>query len=136
MSMIPFSFKLWLNSLFKVRFVISSLLGHSYKKNLCLILVKSLTVDITFLIIPSPYSAVFVSEDGSEYVSMAPKGTVVNSVGAGDSMVAGFIAGYLQEGNTKDAFYQGVATGSASAFSEELATKEQMESLLKQIKGD
>lgn len=80
--------------------------------------------------------AVFVSEDGSEYVSFAPKGAVVNSVGAGDSMVAGFIAGYLQEGNYKDAFYQGVATGSASAFSEELATKEQMEHLLKQIKGD
>ncbi|MGN1205832.1 MAG: 1-phosphofructokinase [Eubacterium sp.] len=73
--------------------------------------------------------AVFVGDDGSEYQSEAPKGTVVNSVGAGDSMVAGFLAGYLGEGDYKEAFKMGVCTGSASAFSEQLATKEQVQSI-------
>ncbi len=43
--------------------------------------------------------AVLVAEDGSIFQSEAPKGKVVNSVGAGDSMVAGFIAGYLEDGS-------------------------------------
>lgn len=75
--------------------------------------------------------AVFVAEDGSVYESEAPKGKVINSVGAGDSMVAGFLAGYLQSGNYENAFHMGVCTGSASAFSEELATKAEVEELLK-----
>jgi 1-phosphofructokinase len=75
--------------------------------------------------------AVLVAEDGNVYESEAPKGKVVNSVGAGDSMVAGFLAGYLQSGSYQDAFHMGVCTGSASAFSEELATKAEVEQLLK-----
>ncbi len=75
--------------------------------------------------------AVLVAEDGNVYKSEAPKGKVVNSVGAGDSMVAGFLAGYLQSGSYQDAFHMGVCTGSASAFSEELATKAEVEQLLK-----
>ncbi len=75
--------------------------------------------------------AVLVAEDGNIYESEAPKGKVVNSVGAGDSMVAGFLAGYLQSGSYQDAFHMGVCTGSASAFSEELATKAEVEQLLK-----
>lgn len=71
--------------------------------------------------------AVFVGEDGSVYESEAPKGTVVNSVGAGDSMVAGFLAGYLKTGDYSEAFKLGVCTGSASAFSEQLATKKEVE---------
>lgn len=67
--------------------------------------------------------AVFVAEDGSVYQTEAPKGIVKNSVGAGDSMVAGFLAGYLESGNYVDAFRMGVCTGSASAFSEEFARK-------------
>lgn len=74
--------------------------------------------------------AVLVAEDGSIYQAEAPKGKVVNSVGAGDSMVAGFLAGYLEKGNYGDAFRMGVCTGSASAFSEELATKAEVEVLL------
>lgn len=74
--------------------------------------------------------AVFVGEDGSVYESEAPKGTVVNSVGAGDSMVAGFLAGYLKSGSYADAFKLGVCTGSASAFSEQLATKEEVDALM------
>ncbi|MBP5279845.1 MAG: 1-phosphofructokinase, partial [Erysipelotrichaceae bacterium] len=55
-----------------------------------------------------------------------PKGKVVNSVGAGDSMVAGFIYGYLRYHDYTEAFRYGLVTGSASAFSEELATKQQV----------
>lgn len=78
--------------------------------------------------------AVLVTEDGQEFRAMAPKGKVVNSVGAGDSMVAGFLSGYLSTGNYKEAFRYGVCTGSASAFSEELATKEEVEALLEKSK--
>lgn len=76
--------------------------------------------------------AVLVAEDGKEYKKEAPKGKLVNSVGAGDSMVAGFVAGYLSTGDYKDAFDMGVCTGSASAFSEELATRGEVEKLLKE----
>ena len=65
----------------------------------------------------------------------APKGTVVNSVGAGDSMVAGFIYGYLKHGNYSEAFRYGLATGSASAFKEELASPEDVEELYKKTWG-
>ena len=74
--------------------------------------------------------AVMVAEDGSEYLSEAPRGKVVNSVGAGDSMVAGFIAGYISTKNYEQAFRMGVCTGSASAFSEQLATKAEVDALL------
>ena len=63
----------------------------------------------------------------------APQGKVVNTVGAGDSLVAGFIDEYLNSGNIAKAFRKGIATGSASAFSETLATKEEVEALLKSM---
>lgn len=78
--------------------------------------------------------AVLVAEDGTVYESGAPKGKVVNSVGAGDSMVAGFLAGYLEHDSYEKAFRMGVCTGSASAFSEQLATKEEVLALLAQNK--
>ena len=74
--------------------------------------------------------AILVTEDGKVYSSEAHKGKVVNSVGAGDSMVAGFIYGYLKNKDYKEAFETGLCAGSASAFSENLATKEQVEELL------
>jgi 1-phosphofructokinase len=77
--------------------------------------------------------AIFITESGKFYKSAAPKGTVRNSVGAGDSMVAGFLAGYLQNEDFSEAFKMGIAAGSASAFSEELATKSQVLELLKTI---
>lgn len=77
--------------------------------------------------------AILVSCDGSVYESAAPKGRVINSVGAGDSMVAGFIAGYLKNKNMKEAFLMGIAAGSASAFSSSLATKEEVNVLLKDL---
>ena len=74
--------------------------------------------------------AVLVAEDGSVYQAEAPEGKLINSVGAGDSMVAGFLAGYLEHGTYEKAFQMGVCTGSASAFSEELATKAEVLDLL------
>lgn len=70
--------------------------------------------------------AVMVTETGEVMKSEAPKGKVVNSVGAGDSMVAGFIYGYLTTKDYKQAFKYGISSGSASAFSEDLATKEKV----------
>lgn len=70
--------------------------------------------------------AVLVAEDGTVLKAEAPKGKVRNSVGAGDSMVAGFLAGYLESGSYTDAFRMGVCAGSASAFSEELALREEV----------
>ena len=65
--------------------------------------------------------AVLVTEDGHVYTRSAPAGIVVNTVGSGDSMVAGFLAGYLQNGNMEDALCLGVCAGSASAFNEGFA---------------
>ena len=80
--------------------------------------------------------AILLTADGEHYKSEAPKGKLVNSVGAGDSMVAGFLTGYTESnGNFKDAFFMGVATGSASAFSENLATRQEALDLLATIKG-
>ncbi|GAA0109205.1 1-phosphofructokinase [Clostridium tertium] len=77
--------------------------------------------------------AIFVTEKDEIIKSDVPKGTLINSVGAGDSMVGGFIAGYLKNKSLEEAFKMGVATGSASAFSEGLATKEKVYELLNQI---
>ena len=78
--------------------------------------------------------AILLTADGQHYKSPAPKGKLVNSVGAGDSMVAGFITGYTESnGDFETAFHMGVATGSASTFSENLATRPEVEALLKTI---
>lgn len=77
--------------------------------------------------------AIFINENDEVINSKAPTGKVINSVGAGDSMVGGFIAGYLKNKNLKEGFKMGLATGSASAFSEGLATKEKVERLLNEI---
>lgn len=74
--------------------------------------------------------AVLVTENSEVFRASAPRGVLRNSVGAGDSMVAGFIAGYLRNRDYREAFRMGVCTGSASAFSDELATKEEVEALL------
>ncbi len=76
--------------------------------------------------------AVLVDEQGSVYLSEAPEGIVVNSVGAGDSMVAGFLAGWLDKKDYEYAFHMGLTAGSASAFSENLATREEVEKLYKE----
>lgn len=71
--------------------------------------------------------AVLVTEHDEVLMSRAPEGKVKNSVGAGDSMVAGFIAGWCEKHNYAHAFKMGLAAGSASAFSELLATRQEIE---------
>lgn len=73
---------------------------------------------------------VLVAADGKVYQSPAAKGTVVNSVGAGDSCVAGFLAGLMETGSYQTAFRMGLAAGSASAFSDHLATRPEVEDLM------
>lgn len=70
--------------------------------------------------------AVLLTKDKNVLYSKAPKGTVVNSVGAGDSMVAGFLAGLLTYDDYEKAFKMGIAAGSASTFSKNLATKDEI----------
>lgn len=77
--------------------------------------------------------AILVNSKDEVYYSKAPKGKVVNTVGAGDSMVAGFIAGYNKYGDFEQAFKMGIAAGSASSFSMDLATSEEVANLLKEI---
>ncbi len=77
--------------------------------------------------------AILVDAEGGVWQSEAPKGKVVNSVGAGDSMVAGFITGYLKSRSYEEAFHMGICTGSASAFSERLATQEEVDGILGQM---
>lgn len=78
--------------------------------------------------------AILLTAEGKSFKCPAPKGKLINSVGAGDSMVAGFITGYMESnGDFETAFHWGVATGSASAFSENLATRPEVEALLKTI---
>lgn len=71
--------------------------------------------------------AVLVDEAGDVHMLQAPKGTLVNAVGAGDSMVAGFLAGWTEKKDYEHAFRMGVSAGSASAFSEQLATRSEVE---------
>lgn len=75
--------------------------------------------------------AILIAEDGNVYQSEAPKGEVKNEVGAGDSMVAGFLAGYIETGDFEKSLRIGICAGSASAFSEELAKKEELVELYK-----
>jgi len=69
---------------------------------------------------------VFAAEDGNAFACDAPHGSVINSTGAGDSAVAGFIDGYIKTGNCQNAFISGISAGSASAFSENLATADEI----------
>ena len=66
--------------------------------------------------------AMLITEDGQRLRAGVPKGTVKNSVGAGDSMVAGFVAGYMKTHDYQVALNMGTAAGSATAFSDDLAT--------------
>ena len=77
--------------------------------------------------------AILVAENGEIHQIGVPKGTVQNSVGAGDSMVAGFMAGYLEKNDYLYALRLGTAPGSATAFSKGLAVKEEIERLLQQV---
>lgn len=77
--------------------------------------------------------AVLVSEDKQDLFMPAPIGKVINSVGAGDSMVAGFLYGWLESHDYNKALTMGIAAGSATAFEEDLANRKEIYDLLYQI---
>ena len=79
--------------------------------------------------------ALLAAGDGSVMEAAAPKGKLINAVGAGDSMVAGFVAGWLESRSYAHAFRMGLAAGSASAFSEHLAERENVEQLLSRMEN-
>ena len=90
---------------------------------------------VNVLISMAGEGAVLIDENGRVYEEPAPKGKLINGVGAGDSMVAGFMAGYMEKQDYQYAFHMGIAAGSASAFSENLATREEIEAVYQQIIG-
>lgn len=77
--------------------------------------------------------AVLVAEDGSVYMASAPEGELKNGVGAGDSMVAGFMAGWMERHDYRYAFHMGIAAGSASAFSDNLATGDEIRKVFEKV---
>lgn len=77
--------------------------------------------------------ALLVAEDGHTYQIGNAPGKVHSSVGAGDSMVAGFLAGWLETGGYKHALALGAAAGNATAFSQGIAKKEEIYSVLEII---
>lgn len=79
--------------------------------------------------------AILVTEDGSVLKQLPPAGEVVNSVGAGDSMVAGFLAGYLKTGSYEEALKLGTAAGSATAFTSWLADAEAVGSIYRALES-
>lgn len=77
--------------------------------------------------------ALLISEDNHVYACDGSKGRLINSVGSGDSMVAGFLAGYLKEQDYQEAIRLGSACGGATAFSDDLANKEMIDEVYQQI---
>lgn len=76
--------------------------------------------------------AMLLDKNGVFHRRCAPRGQVINSVGAGDSMVAGFLAGYLNSGVYEEAFKWAVCAGSATVFSKGLASRDRIEALMRQ----
>ena len=90
---------------------------------------------VNVLVSMAGQGAVLAAGDGEVYAASAPRGKLVNGVGAGDSMVAGFLAGWMERHEYGHAFRMGIAAGSASAFSELLATREEVTDLYRQMAG-
>lgn len=90
---------------------------------------------VNVLVSMAGQGAVLAAGDGEVYAASAPRGKLVNGVGAGDSMVAGFLAGWMERHEYGHAFRMGIAAGSASAFSELLATREEVTDLYRQTAG-
>ncbi len=79
--------------------------------------------------------AVLVDALGAVHMLAAPEGNLVNAVGAGDSIVAGFLAGWTEKKDYGHAFRMGISAGSASAFSELLATRQEIEQIYAALKN-
>ena len=87
------------------------------------------------LVSMSGMGAVLLDENGGVHALPAPSGRLVNAVGAGDSMVAGFLTGWEEKGDYEHAFRMGIAAGSASAFSDLLATREEVMDVYGRLDG-
>ncbi len=81
------------------------------------------------LVSMSGEGAVLRTETGISYYQKAAQGTVRNDVGAGDSMIAGFLASWLKNGDYPKALHEGTAAGAATAFSTGLATQTDIETI-------
>ncbi len=79
------------------------------------------------------HGSLLITEDNQLYMALPPKGKVINSVGAGDSMLAGFMIHYLKHKDYKEAFKYSIACGSASAFSEEFLNEEKINELIDKV---
>ena len=79
--------------------------------------------------------SVLFTKDKQVILQSAPQGTAINTVGAGDSMVAGFVAGYLKTKDYKFALKLATACGSATAFSEGLCKQNEISHMLEIIQG-
>ena len=77
---------------------------------------------------------VLVTENGDVYKGNSPASNIINTVGAGDSLVAGFLAGYLENKDFEHAFYMGMAAGAASASSDNLATGDEVLSMYNKMR--
>lgn len=77
--------------------------------------------------------AILVAQDNHVYRAPGAKGKLINSVGSGDSMVAGFLAGYLESNDYQEAIRLGSACGGATAFSQDLATKNKIDEIYQQL---
>ncbi|MGV3464565.1 MAG: 1-phosphofructokinase [Heyndrickxia sp.] len=77
--------------------------------------------------------ALFINKDVA-FQASAPKGVLKNSIGAGDSLVAGFLSAFTTGKSLEEAFKIGVASGSATAFSQGLCTKHEVMNLFNQVK--
>ena len=77
--------------------------------------------------------AVLVDGNGTVHPAAAVEGTLVNSVGCGDSMVAGFIAGYITNKSYSEALKLSVASSAATAFSKELAKADEIYKIYKNL---
>ena len=87
------------------------------------------------LVSMSGMGAVLLDENGGVHALPAPSGRLVNAVGAGGSMVAGFLTGWEEKGDYEHAFRMGIAAGSASAFSDLLATREEVMDVYGRLNG-
>src|SRR5699024_456420 len=89
---------------------------------------------VTYVIVSLGSKGAVLITKQQTFSAEAPSGNVINTVGSGDSLIAGFIASFLKTEDPKEAFRYSVASGSATAFSSDLCTKELVEKILPQVK--
>jgi 1-phosphofructokinase len=95
---------------------------------------KLLTLGAQNVIVSLGKEGALLLNNEMECYASAPVGKAVNTVGAGDSLIAGFLRKYVEVKNILEAFRYGVAAGSATAFSMDLCKKNEVEKLLSQVK--